>query len=381
MALRQTAGLKVYGSKGGIRSTHKTHSQDAIGHEDAAAPVALESRSLEGSKPSISSLKRKNVATTNLHSFFGASQTTKKPKLVDYPQKLSSLKQSPNHEDVVSTPSLTQLHFLPSKSILVTCKSCDLSYTRGAQEDEELHRTHCLRVARGMEWSREERSLEKPLGTENADVELIEERCILPNGVIGRILRIRCDIAKGKLGQKVITLLSTINKVLSAPSLPDSSLKLSKAYVMVIPTKASKLHCSRPGNDTSAKRSSTECIVGCVIATHIREAMRIVHIDELQASNTPKPDLVCVDIGSSGGNVYCDPNLIPTTLGIPRLFVVPSHRRQGIARTLLDAAARTAIWGCPLDPSSGQIAFSQPTASGHAVMKDWGGHTIRIYEE
>ncbi|KAH7341482.1 hypothetical protein B0J17DRAFT_714655 [Rhizoctonia solani] len=363
MSLRQTAGLKVYGSRGGIHSTHKTQPQEAAGHDGVAAPVALESRSLEGPKPSISFLKRKSTATTNLHSFFGSSQPTKKTKLVGHPQKPSSFKQSANHENVVVTPALTQLHFLPSKSILVTITSSSLFTGRS-----------------GMEWSREERGLEKPLGTENSDVELIEERCILPNGVVGRILRIRCDVTKGKLGQKVITLLSTINKVLSAPLLPDSSLKFSKAYIMVVPTKSPKSLCSRPRNDASAKRSSTECIVGCVITTHIKEAMRIVHVDELEASKTLKSDLVCMDIGSLG-NVYCDPDPIPATLGIPRLFVIPSHRRLGISRALLDAAARTAIWGCPLDPTSGQIAFSQPTASGHAVMKDWGGHNIRIYEE
>jgi hypothetical protein len=54
-----------------------------------------------------------------------------------------------------------------------------------------------------MEWSREERCLEKPLGAEASDVELVEEYCTLPEGLVGRILRIRCDIIKGKLGQKV----------------------------------------------------------------------------------------------------------------------------------------------------------------------------------
>ncbi|KAG8762420.1 hypothetical protein FRC11_009502 [Ceratobasidium sp. 423] len=399
MASRQTTTLKVYGSRGGARSGHKPLSQDTAGHEDASTaavsgPGLSEGRRLviplfqqlelslsAGPKASISALKRKSTATSNLHSFFGASQPTKKLRLIGNSQKSSSSKQSSSNENVTNTPALTQLHFLPSKSILVTCKSCDLSYTRGAQEDEELHRTHCLRVARAMEWSREERILEQPLGTGTTDVELIEDRCVLPNGIVGRILRIRCDVTKGKLGQKVTTLLSTVNKVLSAPSLPHSSLQLSKAYVMVIPTKPSKSLGSGSGNDTSAKRSNAEHIVGCVITTRITEAMRVVDIDELGTSNTPKSDLVCVDIGSSGGNIYCDPTPVPATLGIPRLFVVPSHRRQGIARALLDAAAKTAIWGCPLDPTSGQIAFSQPTASGHVVMKGWGGHNIRVYEE
>ncbi|CAE6479807.1 unnamed protein product [Rhizoctonia solani] len=379
---RQTTSLKVYGSRRGVRSSHKPHSQAVFSHEDAPTTVVSDSGLLQEPKASISTLKRKSTSTTNLHSFFGASHPIKKLRLAGNSQKSSSSKQtSRNDNGNASAPTLTQLHFLPSKSILVTCKSCDLSYTRGAKEDEELHRAHCLRVARGMEWSREERSLEKPRGTEMSDVELVEERCILPNGVVGRILRIRCDVTKGKLGQKVTTLLSTVNKVLSAPSLPYSSLKVSKVYVMVIPTEPSKFLGSQPKNDTSAARFSAERLVGCVVATHIADAMRIVDINKPEASNTSQSDLVCVDNGSSGGNVYCDPNSIPATLGIARLFVVPSHRRQGIARALLDAAAKTAIWGCPLDPTSGQIAFSQPTTSGYAVMKEWGGHNIRIYEE
>jgi len=280
-------------------------------------------------------------------------------------------------ENTAALPTLTQLHFISSKPTLVTCKLCDLSYTRGAPEDEELHRTHCSRVVRGMEWSREERTLEKPLGSGVSDVELVEEHCVLPNGTVGRIVRIQCDIAKGKLGQKVTIILSTINRVLSAPSLPDSDLKSAKVYMMIVPATSPKHTKAK----RSPKHSLSERIVGCVITSRITHAMRVLDIPEQESSKIPKSDLVCVDIDDSRGNVYCDPALIPVTLGIPRLFVVPSHRRQGIAQALLDAAARTAIWGCPLDPASGQIAFSQPTASGRAVMKAWGGEHIRIYNE
>ncbi|CAE6513071.1 unnamed protein product [Rhizoctonia solani] len=378
MESRQTSTLKVYGSRAGVRSIHNSSSQGLDG--DTTTSVASDSGMFPEHKASISGLKRKSTAANNLHSFFGASQPTKKLRLAGKSQKFSSSKQASSNEEA-KAPALTQLHFLPSKPILVTCKACDLSYTRGAKEDEELHRTHCLRIARGLEWSREERSLEQPLGTGTSEVELIEECCKLSNGVVGRILRIRCDATKGKLGPKVTTLLPTINKVLSAPPLPSSSLKVSKAYVMVIPTKSSKSHDPRLKKDTPTTRFSTERIVGCVVTTHIAEAMRIVDIKKLEASNSPRSELVCVDFSSSEGGVYCDPNPIPATLGIPRLFVVPSHRRQGIARALLDAAAKTAIWGCPLDPTSGQIAFSQPTASGHAVMTDWGKHNIRIYQE
>lgn len=371
MSSKRTTTLRTYGSRGaGGRA--KSFSGDIITGE-----VASDSSPPDGIRTSLSSLKRKHSNTNNLHSFFSVGQASKKAKLVEHTKKATS-KIHTGPENVADAPVLTQLHFLSSKPTLVTCKSCDLSYTQGAPEDESFHRAHCLRIVRGLEWSREERTLEKPLGSGTSDVEIVEERCLLPNGDVGRVVRIRCDVTKGKLGQKVTILLSTINKALSAPSLPESSLSLSKAYVMIVPGSLSKLGTK---NKPLAKRSNVERIVGCVITTHITSAMRVIDSSELEASDVSKSDLVCVDIDDSRGNVYCDPSPIPATLGIPRLFVVPSHRRQGIAQALLNVTARTAIWGCPLDPTGGQIAFSQPTASGRAIMKAWGGYNIHIYDE
>ncbi|KAB5595749.1 hypothetical protein CTheo_762 [Ceratobasidium theobromae] len=378
----RSAALKTYGSRSrGAGTRSKLKSDEIIVSETLPTHSSLDSGKHEAKTTSLSALKRKASAPANLHSFFGTSQSTKKPKLNRHPQKPAISKYKSSSENVADSPTLAQLHFLSSKPSLVTCKLCDLSYTRGAPEDEELHRAHCLRIIRGMEWSKEERAMEKPLGSGTSDVEVVEERCVLPNGTVGRIVRIRCDVVKGKLAQKVTLLLSTINKALSAPSLPDSTLGSSKAYVMIVP--ASSCKSLAPGTTVklSTKQSNAERIVGCVITSRISSAMRVVENARLESSNTPKSDLVCVDIDDSRGNVYCDPTPIPTTLGIPRLFVVPSHRRQGIAQTLLSAAAKTAIWGCPLDPVSGQIAFSQPTASGYAVMKTWGGEHIRIYNE
>ncbi|GAB1522984.1 hypothetical protein RhiTH_006113 [Rhizoctonia solani] len=364
----RTATFRTYGSRGSGART-RTPSDDIIVDEEIP-----ESSAHNGAKTSFSALKRK-CSSPNLHSFFGGAQTLKKPKLSARSGK-SIPKCHNSTQNISDIPALAQLHFL-SKDTLVTCKLCNLSYTRGAPEDESLHRSHCLRVIKGMEWSREERTLEKPLGSGTSHVEIVEERCALPNGDVGRIVRIRCDVTKGKLGQKVTMLLSTINKALSAPSLPGSGLSSSKAYLMIIPAKP-KLGAK---NKTLAKRPNTERIVGCVVTTHITSAMRVIDSSELESSDVSKSNLVCVDIDDSSGNVYCDPTPIPATLGIPRLFVVPSHRRQGIAQALLNAAAKTAVWGCPLDPTGGQIAFSQPTASGRAIMKAWGGDSIHIYDE
>ena len=92
---------------------------------------------------------------------------------------------------------LTQLHFAIDSSILKTCAKCNLTYTKGAPEDESLHRAHCARVQRGAEWGREEQR-EAP----KAGVLEIETDVKLKDGRKGRIIAVRAD-STGKIGSKV----------------------------------------------------------------------------------------------------------------------------------------------------------------------------------
>jgi N-acetyltransferase len=73
------------------------------------------------------------------------------------------------------------------------------------------------------------------------------------------------------------------------------------------------------------------------------------------------------------------PKPLPTNLGIHRLFTVPSYRGHNLAQALLDTACKHTIYGLPLSPGSGQIAFSQPTDSGRRMMERWGGGAVRVF--
>ncbi|RDB31008.1 N-acetyltransferase ECO1 [Hypsizygus marmoreus] len=256
--------------------------------------------------------------------------------------------------------ALTQLHFCIDQTVLRTCPRCDLSYTKGAPDDESLHRTHCARIQKGMEWGREEeRDMIK------GGVVQVSTAVKLKDGRKGRIIYFRGDVG-GKIGSKLTSLLETINLALSAPPLTPTILRESKAYLFLLPSVT-------PGR---------EKIAGCVVAQRITTAMAIASARECeqacQSSPTPTATLIAVDADTG---VFCHPTPLPTPLGIPRLFVPSAHRRQGIASHLLSAAAETFIHGCPLDPRKGQIAFTQPTGDGNAVMTSWGAGGVRIYEE
>ncbi|KII88677.1 hypothetical protein PLICRDRAFT_110705 [Plicaturopsis crispa FD-325 SS-3] len=252
--------------------------------------------------------------------------------------------------------SFTQLHFSLDTTVLVSCPLCDLSYTKGAPADESLHRSHCARVQRGMEWGREEEKERVKSG-----LEVVETGVKLADGKRGRIVSFRAD-AGGRLGTKLKTLLETINLSLSAPALTPAILQASKVYLFLLP-------------HPSLGSAGREKIVGCVIAQRISTAMAIA------SPTTTPPEQPTTPLFSASSSLSLHPTPLPTPLGIPRLFTPTAHRRLGIAKHLLTAAARTAIHGCALDPTKGEVAFTQPTEGGRAVMESWGHGGVRVYEE
>ncbi|XP_006458238.1 hypothetical protein AGABI2DRAFT_190585 [Agaricus bisporus var. bisporus H97] len=274
----------------------------------------------------------------------------------------------------LSSSSLTQLHFSIDKSTLRTCPLCNLSYTKGAPEDESLHRTHCVRVQRGMEWGKEEERESSKVGV----VEVASQVKIGKSGKRGRIISCPVDCS-GKIGSKISALLQTINLSLSSPALRQECIRNCKIYMFLLPQTSAN-------SGSSSLGSSREKIVGCVVAQRISSAMAIAEEVKVNddADNGDKENLgrgghlVMVD---SGTGLFCHPEPLPTPMGVPRLFVPSTYRRQGIASALLDAAAANFIHGCPLDPRKGQVAFTQPTGDGKALMVRWGGGGARIYEE
>ncbi|KIP08168.1 hypothetical protein PHLGIDRAFT_104748 [Phlebiopsis gigantea 11061_1 CR5-6] len=250
---------------------------------------------------------------------------------------------------------LTQLHFALDTTVLRTCAVCSLTYTRAAPDDESLHRAHCARVQRGMEWGKEE---EREAKNGKVRIEEVRTDVKLPNGAKGRVVCFRADVG-GKIGSKLTTLLETINITLSAPALTPQCLQSSKAYLFLL---------SSPSPSGSSYR---EKVIGCVIAQRISTAMAIAPREGSESTPSSK----------DSSAIRLIPTPLPTPLGIPRLFVSSAHRRLGVASTLLTAAAETFILGCPLDPKKGEVAFTQPTGLGGMVLENWAGGRGRVYEE
>lgn len=181
--------------------------------------------------------------------------------------------------------------------------------------------------------------------------------------IIGRIVSVRGD-AGGKVGAKMTSLLSTIDLALSSPALTREMLTTCKIYLFIIPA-------PKPSN------AAKEKIAGCVVAQRITKARELVGSQTLSQYTTDTQESDC----TPPGPLSLSPTTHPCSLGVARLFVPSTTRRLGIARTLLDSAAETFIHGCPLDPAAGDVAFTQPTNAGEAVMRKWGGGGVMVYEE
>jgi N-acetyltransferase len=118
--------------------------------------------------------------------FKSALESTKKPLKMDKKAEAGALK------------PLRQLTLaLSSRPSMISCNLCALSYMRGAPEDEALHKSHCARVLRGSEWSREDER-----EAARSDTCSVVSTCELASGQFGRIISVRANVG-GRLGAKV----------------------------------------------------------------------------------------------------------------------------------------------------------------------------------
>lgn len=174
-------------------------------HPTSSAPPASPPPSnLASSPPSTPSRKRPLAEDPSLHNtpprkkacfrFPSKPSTSTMPK---YTKASTKKPKTKGKEEEKSQKQLTQLHFTLDTTVLRTCSICDLTYTKGAPDDEILHKTHCIRVQRGLEWGKEEER-----ESTKAGVEELASSIKSSNGTKGRVVCFRADVG-GKIGAKV----------------------------------------------------------------------------------------------------------------------------------------------------------------------------------
>ncbi|XP_073099936.1 protein CHROMOSOME TRANSMISSION FIDELITY 7 [Elaeis guineensis] len=274
---------------------------------------------------------------------------------------VSSLRSDPVGKLVNKKRSYAQYHLELGQSdfLLHTCSVCGLRYARGDEGDEKVHKTFHKSFYEGIHFKgwRSERLVSKPSCNGNRILLVLD-----------------CDPSAQK--RKVEEIIKIMEKELG---FSDDQLlhKLCKVYLFI----------------------SRHRIVGCLVAEPIKKAHRIISNSsscndsddishKLAVADTelmrPKPT---VQFGAfsfkreaikrscstnsakvdqwDGGAILCEEEAVLALCGFRAIWVVPSHRRKGIASQLLDVARKSFCSSKMLDHS--QCAFSPPTSSGKAL--------------
>lgn len=200
-----------------------------------------------------------------------------------------------------------------------TCQECGMSYITFSATDIRDHAIFHKSFLEGVYLKGCDPELIETIGSDSAAIVRITPR------------------SSGKLQARADKILSLVSSELCAPLLRIGDNESFQLYVYL-----RKDHC-----------------IGAVLVQRIEQAYKTIKISEsLEQVLQEKQQSV---------------------LGFSRIWTHASCRRQGIASSLLNAARRNAVYG--LQVSLDQIAFSQPSQSGMALISKYvGPKSICVYE-
>ena len=125
-------------------------------------------------------------------------------------------------------------------------------------------------------------------------------------------------------------------------------------------------HLRKPGRFKMYLYLRERKCVGMCLVERIAKGHRI-----LPAGDTSSRVLSAPSQTPSSGSLTIEERPSPAVMGISRIWTPSSHRRQGIAKKLLDCAAISFMYGMHVDKEL--IAFSQPTQGGTSLARSWFG--------
>ncbi|EPY50262.1 sister chromatid cohesion protein/DNA polymerase eta Eso1 [Schizosaccharomyces cryophilus OY26] len=259
-----------------------------------------------GNKHFIAPMDSPSPKKAFLDAFFTANQNT--------PSTLRK-KTSPNNSS--NSSSATQLH-LDLGSTTVTCSECLMEYNKATEEDVDLHSRFHSRTLGGIDL--------------NMQAEPIKRLSYSVNGDSIYMVTAESALLDQKKAEDAVNF---VNEELSGE--PMETIGIDKYSIFLF-------------------MSGKKCI-GLLLAERIKSAYVI---SEKEDEKT---------FFSSA--VYIKENKLKHgfILGVSRIWVTPSRRKQGIARALLDCATSHFIYGYKI--SNKEIAFTQPSESGKRFIISW----------
>ncbi|KAF3479853.1 uncharacterized protein GIQ15_06829 [Arthroderma uncinatum] len=336
----------------------REHESERVKLKLALTPPPTSSR-----KPTFGFLKRKRSAhdtpLTELEVNGGSASMRSmdppaKKRQISHPSQSSTSTSTPATSTATPRPVLKQtqldLGVGPSTS-RKTCPSCSMQYTPSSAEDSALHRKYHdqhSQHASGVDFG-------KSFVRANAS-RWVYEASRFDEGYVVIVDR------KSSAGSKnqARRVLEVANTDLGAADIEDSILW-------------GKVEGKDGGEEADRFKfflhmKDSKC-VGLALAERIWEAHGITTSPSKRITSSPT---------SISSSLTLTKETYPALVGISRIWTSRSSRRKGIALDLLDCVVSNYFYG--MEMARTQVAFSQPTESGCALMKTfYGDSDWRVY--
>lgn len=253
---------------------------------------------------------------------------------------------------------LKQMQIDLGGEIRKTCENCGMEYIPSVSEDFALHKDFHNMNKNGI------------------DVGKIFMKDAATKSVLPGTKRLQGDEAviivdrRSSIGsrKKVNKILEVVNSELSATAIEDNHLWGVMASTSRIP---STRKTSSDGSNEGTTRFKAfayligdKCVSFCLV-----EKVSLAH--RVIDPSTTEPEDVGKIKQADTSSVFVSDKQDVVLLGISRIWTSRSHRRRGIALTLLECARKHFFYG--VEVTKDLIAFSQPTDSGGRLAKRWFG--------
>uniref|UniRef100_A0A1D1YG22 N-acetyltransferase ESCO2 n=1 Tax=Anthurium amnicola TaxID=1678845 RepID=A0A1D1YG22_9ARAE len=289
---------------------------------------------------------------------------------------LSSLKRPSIGKLLNKKRSYVQYHLELGQSdfFLHTCSICGMKYTRGEEEDEQLHKTFHKNYHEGIPfrgWSHERVIF---MHKDNGSRIILVLDCDPPahkNKVLEiiKVMEGELGLSDGWLLHKLCQVYLFISNSRIVGCIVAEPIKTAHRVV------SNSMLCTISDGDGNQRSKSTPCITRSVDAELIASNPTVLRFGnicfqrEVIRRGQPKesPEVNTCDSGVA----FCEEEAVPALCGIRAVWVVPSKRRQHIATQLLDSVRKNFLPGYML--SAFECAFSQPTSIGKAFASRYSG--------
>ncbi|WPG97336.1 Hypothetical protein R9X50_00011000 [Acrodontium crateriforme] len=292
-----------------------------------------------------------------------------------------------------SRPALTQLQISLGQRVQTTCVICGMEYVASSAEDRKLHDIYHRQHTEGYD-------VGKDFTVKARDVTSLANAKHGQEGDVICVVQYSDTLARRKRAQAV---LEVVQKDLGAVPINEKEL-----WSLLLDDETNN------GAETTRRRDGikrrpryaaymyvrgTKCI-GFLLAERIKKAHRVVGpTPEKARTLTPQPTetqpggsalaalkarreaeakakttKLAEEKKADNKPLELSKSSTPADLGVARLWTSPAHRKQNVARSLLDAAC---AHGLGMDGNDerrvDRIAFSQPTAMGTQLARRWTG--------